>query len=52
MRRKEESRKKVMIMTVKCLQKCGEVCQRKIGGVFIALLGFMSFAAIMLVFIS
>jgi hypothetical protein len=36
-------------MTTKCLKWCGEVCQRRIGGVLLAIMGFISFAAIVLV---
>jgi hypothetical protein len=39
-------------MTIKCLQKCGEVCQQRIGGVLLVLMGLLSFAAIILVVLS
>jgi len=33
-------------MTIKCLEKCGEVCQRRIGAVLLTFVGIMSFAAV------
>lgn len=39
-------------MTIKCLQKCGVVCQQRIAGVILILLGVISFARIMLVILN
>jgi hypothetical protein len=39
-------------MTIKYLQKCGEVCQQRIGWLLLALLGFMSFGTIILVLLK
>ena len=33
-------------MTIKYFEKCGEVCQRKVGTTFITVLGIVSVAAI------
>jgi hypothetical protein len=41
-----------MIMAIKCLQKCGDVCQQSIAGVLVVLMGLLSFAAIILVVLS
>ena len=39
-------------MTIKCLQQCGELCQRRIASVLIVILGVMSFGTILLLFIT
>jgi len=39
-------------MTIKYLQKCGDVCQQKIGWLLLALLGLMSFGMILLVMLK
>jgi hypothetical protein len=38
-------------MTIKYMEKCGEVCQRKLGATWIALIGILSVAAILSVLI-
>jgi hypothetical protein len=39
-------------MTIKYLDKCGEVCQRRIGITFLAIMGIVSLAAIFIVLIG
>jgi len=39
-------------MTIKFLQKCGDVCQQKIGFVLLLLMGLVSFAMIMFVVLN
>jgi len=39
-------------MTIRCLQKCDEVCQQRIAGVLVVLMGLISFAAIILVLLN
>jgi len=38
-------------MTIKYMEKCGELCQRKIGTTWIVLLGILSVATILSVLI-
>ena len=39
-------------MTIRYLQKCGEVCQQRIAGVLLVLLGVISFGTIMFVVLN
>ncbi len=39
-------------MTIKCLKKCGETCQRNIAATLFTIMGVMSVAAIFLVLMS
>jgi hypothetical protein len=39
-------------MTIKCIEKFGEVCQRRIGTTLLTLIGIMSFTAIFYVLVS
>ncbi len=39
-------------MTIKCLKKCGETCQRNIAATLFTIMGVMSVAAIFLVLVS
>jgi hypothetical protein len=45
-------RKEVSVMTIKYLDKCGEVCQRKIGTSLLTIMGIASLAALFLVLIG
>jgi len=39
-------------MTIKCLQKCGEVCQQRIGGLLLFIMGVVSVGTIFFVLFS
>ena len=39
-------------MTIKCLQKCGEVCQQRIGGLLLLIMGAVSVATMVFVLLS
>ncbi len=41
-----------MIMTIKLLHKCGDVCQQRIGFVLLMLMGLVSFGMIILVVLN
>jgi hypothetical protein len=41
-----------MTMTIKCLQQCGDVCQRRIGAFLLFIMGVASVAAMVFVLIS
>ncbi len=43
----KKTRKKVSIMTIKYMEKCGEVCQRKLGAIWVALIGIVAVVAIL-----
>ena len=39
-------------MTIKCIQQCSDVCQQRIAGLLLVLMGIVSFAAIILVVLN
>ena len=39
-------------MTIKYMEKCGEVCQRKLGAIWVALIGIVAVVAILSVLIG
>jgi hypothetical protein len=39
-------------MDIKLFQKCGDVCQQRIAGILLVLLGVMSFGIILFVLLS
>jgi hypothetical protein len=39
-------------MTIKCLNKCGEICQRNIAATIFTIMGVMSVATVFLVLVS
>ena len=45
--RLNESREEASIMTIKYMEKCGEVCQRKLGAIWVALIGIVAVVAIL-----
>jgi hypothetical protein len=46
------ARKGVSIMTIKYLEKCGEVCQRRVGISLLTIMGIGSLAALFFVLIG
>jgi hypothetical protein len=38
-----------MTIKCKCFEKCGEICQRRVGTSFLTILGIVSVAAILFV---
>jgi len=46
------ARKGASVMTIKYLDKCGEVCQRRIGISLLTIMGIASLAAVFLVLVG
>jgi len=46
------ARKEAIIMTIKYIDKCGEVCQRRIGTSLLTIMGIASLAALFLVLVA
>ena len=40
------------MMLIKCLEKCGEVCQQRIGALLLFIMGVASVAAMVFVLVS